>query len=65
VGHGRGPNDLRQHPVVAVDVNAGHLAAAVITADGNPAGVPFTIPLDLAGLSAGQWRELPLDTFVP
>ena len=44
--------DLRQHPVVAVDVNVGHLAAAVITADGNPAGVPFTIPLDLAGLPA-------------
>jgi IS605 OrfB family transposase len=49
---GSSPNDLRQHPVVAVDVNVGHLAAAVITADGNPAGVPFTIPLDLAGLSA-------------
>jgi IS605 OrfB family transposase len=45
-------DDLRQHPVVAVDVNAGHLAAAVITPDGNPDGVPFTIPLDLAGLPA-------------
>jgi hypothetical protein len=45
-------DELRQHPVVAVDVNAGHLAAAVITADGNPARVPFTVPLDLAGLPA-------------
>ena len=52
----RGPvpslDDLRQHPVVAVDLNAGHLAVAVITADGNPAGAPFTIPLSLAGLPA-------------
>lgn len=43
-----------------MDVNIGHLAAAVIMADGNPAGVPFTIPLDLAGLPAtardGQLR---------
>jgi IS605 OrfB family transposase len=52
----RGPvpslDDLRQHPVVAVDLNAGHLAVAVITADGNPVGAPFTIPLSLAGLPA-------------
>ena len=41
---------LRQHPVVAVDVNHGHLAAAVIAADGNILGTPATIPLDLAGL---------------
>jgi hypothetical protein len=45
-------DDLRQHPVVAVDVNVGHLSAAVITTDGNPAGTPFTIRLDLAGLPA-------------
>lgn len=44
--------DLRQAPVVAVDLNAGHLAAAVVTADGNILGVPVTIPLDLAGLPA-------------
>jgi IS605 OrfB family transposase len=43
-------SELRQAPVVAVDVNAGHLAAAVITADGNILGVPVTIPLELAGL---------------
>jgi IS605 OrfB family transposase len=42
--------DLRQHPVVAIDVNHGHLAAAVVAADGNIVGVPATIALDLAGL---------------
>jgi IS605 OrfB family transposase len=43
-------DDLRQHPVVAVDVNCGHLAATVIAPDGNIRGAPATIPLDLAGL---------------
>jgi hypothetical protein len=47
-----GLDDLRQSPVVAVDVNAGHLAVAVIAADGNVLGAPRTIPLDLAGLPA-------------
>jgi hypothetical protein len=42
--------DLQRRPVVAVDVNAGHLAAAVIGSDGNVIGVPWTIPLNLAGL---------------
>ena len=42
--------ELRQHPVVAIDVNDGHLAAAVIAADGNILGAPATIGLDLAGL---------------
>ena len=45
-------DELRQHPVVAVDVNHGHLAAAAIAPDGNVLGVPATIPLDLAGLPA-------------
>ena len=44
--------ELRQAPVVAVDVNAGHLAAAVVTADGNILGVPVTVPVDLVGLRA-------------
>jgi hypothetical protein len=44
--------ELRAAPVVAVDVNAGHLAAAVLAPDGNLTGVPFTIPLSLAGLPA-------------
>ena len=38
--------------MVAVDLNAGHLAVAVVAPDGNVAGVPFTVPLDLAGLPA-------------
>jgi IS605 OrfB family transposase len=43
-------DDLRQHPVVAVDVNHGHLAAAVVAPDGNILGSAATIGLDLAGL---------------
>jgi hypothetical protein len=43
---------LTAAPVVAVDVNAGHLAVAVVASDGNVTGVPFTIPLELAGLPA-------------
>ena len=43
---------LRQHRVPAVDLNAGHLACWVLCPDGNPAGQPVTIPLDLDGLSA-------------
>ncbi len=45
-------DELRAAPVVAVDVNAGHLAVAVVTADGNVLGTPVTIGLDLAGLPA-------------
>ena len=40
----------RQGTVVAVDVNAGHLAVAVLGPDGNQAGIPYTIDLPLAGL---------------
>jgi hypothetical protein len=43
-------DELKRAPVVAVDVNAGHLAVAVVTPDGNILGVPATVPLDLAGL---------------
>ena len=43
-------DELRACPVVAVDVNHGHLAAAVIAADGNVLGVPATIALGPAGL---------------
>jgi hypothetical protein len=39
----------RQGTVVAVDVNAGHLAVAVLDRDGNRVGVPYTIDLPLAG----------------
>jgi hypothetical protein len=45
-------NVLRAAPVVAVDLNAGHLAVAVLAPDGNVTGVPFTVPLELAGLPA-------------
>ena len=44
--------ELRGRPVVAVDVNAGHLAVAVLAPDGNVTGTPSTIPLELAGLPA-------------
>jgi IS605 OrfB family transposase len=43
-------DDLRASPVMAVDVNHGHLAAAVIAPDGNVLGAPATVGLDLAGL---------------
>jgi hypothetical protein len=46
--------DLRRHPVLAVDLNHGHLAAQAVTPDGNPAGPPVTIPLALTGLPASQ-----------
>ena len=46
--------DLRQQPVLAVDLNHGHLAAWAVTPDGNPSGPPVTIPVDLAGLPASQ-----------
>jgi IS605 OrfB family transposase len=44
--------ELRRDPVVAVDLNAGHLAVAVVASDGNVLGVPFTVPLELAGRPA-------------
>ena len=46
--------DLRQAPVLAVDLNQGHLAAWTVTSDGNPAGPPLTIPVVLAGMPASQ-----------
>ena len=42
------------HPVLAVDLNHGHLAAWAVTPDGNPAGPPVTVPRALAGLPASQ-----------
>ena len=49
-----GLEDLRGHRLLAVDLNHDHLAAWVITPDGNPAGPPVTIALQLAGLPASQ-----------
>src|SRR6185437_10914808 len=47
-------DDLRGRPLLAVDLNHGHLAAWVITPDGNPIGPPLTISLQLAGLPVSQ-----------
>jgi hypothetical protein len=47
-----GLGELRQSRVLAVDLNAGHLAAQVLDPSGNPASKPHTIGLDLAGLPA-------------
>ncbi len=33
-------------------MNVGHLAVAIVAADGNVLGIPVTVPLDLAGLPA-------------
>jgi hypothetical protein len=49
-------DDLRQAPVVAADLNVGHLAAWVLDPSGNPVGAPRTIALMLAGLPA-QTRD--------
>ena len=47
-------DELRASPVVAVDLNHGHLAVWALTPDGNPAGPPVTMPVVLAGLPASQ-----------
>jgi hypothetical protein len=46
--------ELRAAPVLAVDLNHGHLDAWIVTPDGNPVGPPLTIPVDLDGLPASQ-----------
>jgi len=45
-------DQLRRGPVVAVELNVGHLALAVLDCYGNPIGAPTTIPLVLDGLAA-------------
>jgi len=47
-------DELRAHPVLAVDLNHGHLAVWAVTPDGNPAGLPVTVSLALSGLPASQ-----------
>ena len=44
--------DLRTDPVLAVDLNHGHLACCILDPSGNPTGEPVTVPFDLAGLPA-------------
>jgi hypothetical protein len=46
------PEELRQDPTLAVDLNAGHLDGWVLDPSGNPVGEPRTIALDLDGLPA-------------
>jgi hypothetical protein len=54
--------ELRQHPALAVDLNAQHLDGWVLDSSGNPLGPPRTIPLVLDGLPAstrdGRLREV-------
>ncbi len=47
-------DDLRSGPVLAVDLNADHLAACVLDGSGNPIGAPVTIAVDTAGLKASR-----------
>lgn len=47
-----GIDHLRQHRVLAIDLNKDHLAGWTLTPDGNPLGQPVTIPLGLAGRSS-------------
>jgi hypothetical protein len=42
--------ELAGNGVLAVDLNAGHLAAILIDASGNPVGKALTIPFETAGL---------------
>ena len=46
--------ELRTHPVLSVDLNRGRLAACVLDPGGNPIGLPRTVALELAGLSASR-----------
>jgi IS605 OrfB family transposase len=45
-------DELRQYPVVSVDVNDAHLDVAVLAPDGKPLQTPVTLELALAGLPA-------------
>jgi hypothetical protein len=44
--------ELRRHRTFSVDLNADHLAGWALDPNGNPLGVPYTIPLDLDGQPA-------------
>ncbi len=45
-------DELRQEPVLAIDLNHEQLAACVLDPSGNPVGRPLTIAVELAGLPA-------------
>jgi IS605 OrfB family transposase len=44
-------SQLRDGPVVSVDLNEGHIEVARLDRSGNPVGQPVTVPLELKGLS--------------
>ena len=46
--------ELRDSRVLAVDLNADHLAACVLDSSGNPLGQPVFIPMQTTGLPASQ-----------
>ncbi len=46
------PATLQRHRVLAVDLNADHLAAIVVDESGNPVGQPITVPVQIKGLPA-------------
>ncbi len=48
--HSLSLDELASHPVLAVDLNHGHLAVCVLDSSGNPLGCPFTVPIELKGL---------------
>ena len=50
-------HQLRGLHTLAVDLNADHLAAWVITGDGNPIGDPVTIAYDSSGGAGSQQRQ--------
>ena len=47
-------DQLRQGPVLGVDLNADHLAACVLDASGNPVAQPVTIGVEVHGLRASR-----------
>lgn len=47
-------DELRAHPMLAVDLNHGHLAVWAVTPDGNPAGPLVTVSVALSGLPTSQ-----------
>jgi hypothetical protein len=47
-------DELRQHRVLGVDLNAGHLACCVLDDAGNPVGEPVSIDAGTAGLRASR-----------
>ena len=54
--HGVAPRleEVRDGPVLGVDLNADHLACCVLDASGNPVGEPVTIAVETAGLRASR-----------